>query len=218
MFTHPQPPTTLPFEGGYVCFMRLLSISNMVMAKLWQDHAVRTGMHVKYDDQGNPVISLYLLGLTPKDQRIASLHAMALISDLHDDLLFQMSTRNEQPMSRHFSFLGTDGTPEENNVRITSAIVEEAFASIQALYSDPAMDNDHVETIQTAADGSFMKKVASVSVRGRRELTDYETHFSDGTAIRYSMNSDEGDKILPGDWLYHDRQCSVKRIANTMVN
>lgn len=218
MFIHPQPPTTLPFEGGYVCYMRLLTISNMVMAKLWHDHAVRTGMHVKYDDSGNTVVNLYLLGLTPKDQRVSSLHAMALISDLSTGLLFAMKTRDEEHDNRSFSFLGADGSPEDTNARITATIVEEAFAAIQSLRSDPEMDNAHVAGIQTASDGSFMKKVKTVAVRGRRETTDYETHFVDGSAIRYSMSSDEGDKILPGDYLYHDPQCNVKRIANTLVN
>jgi len=217
MFTHSKPPTTQPFEVGYVCYMRLLTISNMVMASLWADQGVRTGMHVRYDDQGATVVNLYLLGLTPKDQRVSAMLDMALVSSLSEELLFIKKVRDEQQTTHSFRFSGTPGQdPEDIDMRIATDIAAQAVVSLKGLYADPELDSPVDPVIQTAKDGSFMKKV--VSKRDIGQSTNYEVKFTDGTLVRCTMPTQKGEKIRPGDWLYGSPAGGIERIPAEHVN
>lgn len=218
MFIHPQPPTAQPFEEGYVRYIRLLMISNSVMTNLWSDYGVRMGQHVEYNGEGNVVVKLFLLGLNQKDQRVSSQFGIALVSSLSSDFAFRISKRDEPESEYRFAFEGQeDESSMTADIQIAQEIANISFMMIAELYTDPKLDHpEPVNPIQTASDGSFMKRVESVKDVG--QSSNYVAHFSDGTAIRYTMPTAKGSQVKPGDWLHSDPRAGLEHIQAARVH
>lgn len=218
MFIHPQPPTAQCFELGYDRYLRVMCISNLVLADLFQTLGIRMGQHLGFDAEGNVVVKLYLLGLTPKALLVSSKMQAMLVSNLESEVVFVHSVRDEPTKNFRFPFFGEQGeTPEEIDTRIANELSTMIGDAIQALANDPALDVPRdAKPNKKLLDQEFLKKVTSVTNLGFS--SNYQASFADGTMVRYTMPTEEGDQVKPGDYLHHAASGNMSRVDPCRVH
>ena len=218
MFIHPQPPTAQRFELGYDRYLRVLCISNLVMVDLFQDLDARIGMHLEFDRDSNVIVKLYLLGHSPKAQLVSSQMQALLVSSLESDVVFVHSVRDAATKNYHFPFEGEQGeTAEEIDRRIANEVATMMSEAIRDIAMTPGLVvPGHADACKSQTEPEFLKKVTSVADLGYS--SNYQAHFSDGSAVRYTMPTHLGEQIKPGDYLYHDPAGVVTRVDARQVH